>query len=240
MVTASPEQAIVTLLADGHPIFRSGMRFLLQELDCRLELIEASDAAESLHLLETRRYDLVLTSLFRHDPEHEAFLSRILAISDTCRVVIVSGGDDPCLIRTVIAAGAAGYVPKDNLPQVTLQALRLVLSGGVYVPPAALKTASPHAARSMGGEAPADAPVLTARQQSVLDLLARGASNKQIARELALSPGTVKAQVARLLRIFHASNRTELVIAAAKHISIDSRGSQSSPDGAGGDSGLSN
>jgi len=114
---------------------------------------------------------------------------------------------------------------------IALQAIRLVLAGGIYVPPAALAglygAVPPSAAPEPPPVARANGVALNDREQAILGLIVQGASNKAIARALGLSAGTVKAHVASLLRLHGAGNRTELVIAATKPGGVPS----AEPDG---------
>jgi DNA-binding NarL/FixJ family response regulator len=123
-------------------------------------------------------------------------------------LVVASGEDDPAVIRAALAAGAVGFLPKAESPDVLQQALRLVLGGGTYTPPQALSDLQPGAAPRP------DASGLTPRQTDVLRCLMRGQPNKLIARELGLTEGTVKIHIAAILRVLQARNRTEAVVVA--------------------------
>lgn len=130
-------------------------------------------------------------------------------------VVVISGTDDTEDALQALGAGAMGYVPQRSDLNTMVQALRLVLAGGTYVPP--LKPlaqtqapAAPAASRDW-----AELP-LTPRQKGVLDLLARGLSNKEIARELNIGVDTVKDHVAAVLKALGASSRTQAVLIATQ------------------------
>ena len=141
-------------------------------------------------------------------------------------LVIVSVKERAEDVRRGVEAGAAGYVPKSSSPDVLLGALRLVLSGGVYLPPHILEGALTDGARSgeesnghnlVGGQV----MNLTTRQRDVLDLLIEGMSNRDIARSLGLSSGTVKIHVSSILKAFKVTNRTQAVIAAKEILRSD-------------------
>jgi DNA-binding NarL/FixJ family response regulator len=115
-----------------------------------------------------------------------------------------------------------GFIPKTSSNQVMLQALRLVLSGGVYLPPVALGSRagagsppSPRASDPAPGMSARDLG-LTARQAQVLQLILQGKPNKVICRELGLAEGTVKIHVAAILRALNVSTRTQAVIEASR------------------------
>lgn len=138
-------------------------------------------------------------------------------------VIVLSGTEDSGAIRQVLDLGVQGYIPKSSPPDVILNAVRLVVGGGVYVPPEAMKPAGtgPHMATSFStpsGDGLTTrerlATVLTERQIDVLKLLAKGKPNKLIARELAISEGTVKIHLAAIFRALHVRNRLEALVAA--------------------------
>jgi DNA-binding NarL/FixJ family response regulator len=128
-------------------------------------------------------------------------------------VIVVSGADDPALVRQAVDHGALGFIPKSSTSAVIVNAIRLVLSGGTYLPreimatPAPVTNAAP-VPRAMEGLG------LTPRQADVLALLLAGKSNKLISRELNLAEGTVKNHVAAVLKALGVETRVQAVIAA--------------------------
>ncbi len=203
------------------------MRYLLHDELAPVDVSEANSRADTLALIEARRFDLVLTNLFSAEGDWEHFLVDLLKQGPAGKVMILSGIDDPATIRRVLTAGAAGYVLKETVPEITLQAIRLVLAGGIYIPPAALGSLSSHGAHEEAIVATTQGVQLTDRQLAVLSLLVEGATNKEIARLLNLSAGTVKAHVASLLRSYGAENRTELVMIASNRGSRPMKGRHS-------------
>ena len=207
------------LLGDVHPLFRSGMRYMLQNALAPAEVVEAGSRTEILSLLEAGSFDLVVTSLFSSEGEWDHFLADLLQRAPAGRVVVLSSVNEPTRICRILTAGAAGFVLKETPPDITLQAIRLVLAGGVYIPAAALSALARAVTPEPDAITPAANLPLTVRQHAVLSLIVQGASNKAIARALGLSAGTVKGHVASLLRLYGAENRTELVIAATRRSS---------------------
>jgi DNA-binding NarL/FixJ family response regulator len=194
------------LLIDDHALFREGLKFLLRSLDAALKVDDASDCAQALEHAAARSYDLVLLDL---KMPGLAGLDALAALRDAVPavpLVVLSGEDNPKVVRAAVDAGAMGFIPKSSTPEVMIQALRLVLAHGVYLPPAVLEA---------GGEAP-PSHGLTPRQLDVLRCVIQGKPNKIIARELDVSEGTVKAHLSSVLRAFNVRNRTEAVYAAAK------------------------
>jgi DNA-binding NarL/FixJ family response regulator len=210
---------------------------MLQEALAPAEVVEAGSRSELLALLERGSFDLVLTSLFSGEGGWDDFLSDLLQRAPAGRLMILSGVDEPGRICRILAAGAAGFVLKDTPSNITLHAVRLVLDGGIYIPPAALRALSRKGHPDEPGppEAPDLVPVngapLTERQRAVLRLVVQGASNKAIARSLNLSAGTVKGHVANLLRLYGAESRLALVFAATGRGGPRARGSEGSEAG---------
>jgi DNA-binding NarL/FixJ family response regulator len=131
-------------------------------------------------------------------------------------VVVLSGEEYSHVVRAAIELGAMGFIPKSSSPEVVMQALRLILAGGVYLPPAVLdgRLAEPLPAKPQAG--PAKLPGITERQMDVLRCVIQGKPNKVIARELDISEGTVKAHLSSVMQALGVHNRTETVFAAAK------------------------
>jgi DNA-binding NarL/FixJ family response regulator len=132
-------------------------------------------------------------------------------------VVVVSGEDDPAVVRAAIECGAMGFIPKSSTPEVMIQALKLVLAHGIYLPPRVLAASQlPDPAPSASASNDAGLTGLSMRQMDVLRCVIQGKPNKVIARELDVAEGTVKAHLSSVLRALGARNRTEAVYAAAK------------------------
>jgi DNA-binding NarL/FixJ family response regulator len=206
------------LLVDDHPLLRGGMRYLLRSLDADLEMDEASNCNEALEFVAGRSYDLVLLDLKMPGLNGLDALAALRASAPGMPLVVLSGESDPGLIRDAIDGGAMGFIPKSSTPEVLIQALRLVLAQGVYLPQLVLDGAYP--ARASAPVAPRTAssvlPGLTPRQMEVLHCVIRGQPNKVIARELELSEGTVKAHLSAVFQALGVHSRTEAVYAAAK------------------------
>jgi len=206
------------LLVDDHPLLRSGMRFLLRSLDASLEMDEASSCAQALEHVAGRNYDLILLDLNMPGLNGLDALAALRDAASDMPLVVLSGETDPRVVRAAIEGGAMGYIPKSSMPEVLIQALRLVLAHGVYLPPLVLDAAyaTPAPAPALPQCASTVLPGLTPRQMDVLRLVIRGKANKDIARELDLSEGTVKAHLSAVFQALDVHSRTEAVYAAAK------------------------
>jgi len=198
------------LVVDDHPLVREGLKHLLAGLHDNTRVLEAASAAAALETLAGRAdLDLVLLDVHLPDRDGLSLLAEIGREAPDLPVVMLSGAQDPALMRAALDAGAAGFIPKSSLSQVVLPALRLVLAGGVYVPPEMVF------ARATGGPDPA-APLLTERQRQVLQLIVEGGSNKEIAAKLQLSEPTVKGHLVAVFRALQVRTRTQAIAAAAR------------------------
>jgi len=208
------------LLIDDHALFREGLKFLLRSLDAALEVDEAGDCAKALEHAAERSYDLVLLDLKMPGVAGLDALAALREALPAAPLVVLSGEDNPGVVRAAIERGAMGFIPKSSTPEVLIQALRLVLAHGVYLPPAVLDAAGPAStAASVASQVSADQttlPGLTPRQMEVLRCVIQGKPNKIIARELDVSEGTVKAHLSSVLHALGTRNRTEAVYVAAK------------------------
>ena len=199
------------LIVEDHPAYRDGIRALLQKQEEGIELLEAETGDEALTLVA--RYadlDLVLLDIKLPDVDGFEVMENLLNIQPTIPVIMLSASDDLEDMRKALDIGAMGYIPKSTSAIVMSSAIKLVLSGGVYVPPDMLKS---HALQGSHYDA---SPVLTNRQRDVLGLLLEGQVNKQIANTLELSLPTVKAHVSAIFKALNVKNRTQAAIAAKR------------------------
>jgi DNA-binding NarL/FixJ family response regulator len=208
------------VLVDDHFLIREALRGLLRELDPGATVLEASCWRDASRLLdECPDAALVLLDLML--PDHDGFA----ALEETRKhhpgipIVILSGKCERDNVVKALELGAVGFIPKSGERKVTLSALALVLSGGVYVPPEILARgglpAAPTASRPAGKGSPEDFG-LTARQRNVLALMMRGKSNKAICRTLDLAEPTVRNHVTAILKSLGVTNRTEAVVMAGE------------------------
>jgi DNA-binding NarL/FixJ family response regulator len=203
---------VKVLLADDHPLFREGVKPVLHKLDPDLEIIEAIDypsAFAAMH--QAGEVDLALIDLTMPGMSGVDGVIRFRAAFPGIPLVVLSASEQAEDIHRLLAAGALGYVTKASPSEVILGALRLVLAGGVYIPPSLLNQ------HNGGGEHDSSRPSpLTSRQVEVLRELVKGHSNKQIAKSLDVTEGTVKIHLAAIFRILKVNNRTEAVLVAQK------------------------
>ena len=227
------------LLIDDHPLILSALKSVIQGLGENVTVagVSSANAARAALVLDAD-FDLVLLDLQLGDADGFDLLAELRAAYPALPVVVVSGSDRTSDVIRAIDLGAMGFVPKRTHNDMLFEALRLVMSGGVYVPPMTL---------GVEGAAAADPPAeqetvpgymnmigtqatqgdfqavptlatlgLTPRQTDVLALLLQGKPNKLIARELEVSVETIKDHVAAVLRALGVNSRTQAVLAVSQ------------------------
>jgi two-component system nitrate/nitrite response regulator NarL len=197
------------LIVDDHPLYREGMISALRARLVDLYVFGANSAEEGLDLLERHpEIDVVLIDVRLPGMDGFAALAVYSERFPTIARIVVSGDDDPALMRRAFGSGASGYIPKSLPVDEVALAIQRVLAGEMFVPPdtAALSTR----ASAVGAGA------LTLRQVEALRLLGEGYTNKEIARALAITERTAKAHVAAIFEALEADNRTQAVLAAQR------------------------
>lgn len=196
------------LLADDHKLVRAGLVLVLKQMEPDIELLEAGTGREAVSLAEAHNdIDLVLMDLDLPEGSGLEALSAINAKSAGMPVVILSAMEDQAMVSRAMELGARGFIPKSASGEVMVNSLRLVLSGGICLPPGYGEAR---------GEKNAELPNLTHRQLEVLRFMAQGNSNKEIARELGISENTVRVHISAIIGALDATNRTEAAYSAMR------------------------
>jgi DNA-binding NarL/FixJ family response regulator len=211
------------LIVDDHHLIREGLKPVLQRLGdgAPASVLEASSFQMAVEYADAHP-DLDLVVLDLHMPGVEGFaaLNDLQERQPGLPIVIMSGADDPALMRQAIDLGALGFIPKSSGSEVILNALRLVLSGGTYLP-REIMAAPPARPKKPTRAARLQDLGLTPRQVEVLELLVAGQPNKAICRELDLSEGTVKTHIAAIFRALDVTSRVQAVLAVSSLIQKD-------------------
>lgn len=203
------------LIADDHALFRDGMSLNLEKIDPQAVVFQAGSFSQALKIInDEKKLDLVIVDLDMPDMPWEEGIEELRKKSNGARFVVVSASEDSKSIRRAMANGVSGYIPKRSDAKIMTGALKLVLDGGTYLPPSILGSDTNHA--GITGEPKGKGKILTNRQSQVLELVAQGLSNKQIAYEMGVSEATVKLHINALLRSIGATNRTQAVVTAQK------------------------
>lgn len=219
------------LLVDDHPLILSALQTMIQELDPDVKVTAVGSAAAARSaLVADSEFDLVLLDLQLGDASGFDVLVEMRKAHPALPVVVISASDRASDVIQAIDLGAMGFVPKRASNDTLVDALRLVMAGGIYVPAMHLgsNVNSGHArAHTAAGIPAAEAATyqvtpsfeelgLTPRQSDVLTQLLQGKPNKEIARRLGLSVDTVKDHVQAVLRALGVSSRTQAVLAVSQ------------------------
>jgi DNA-binding NarL/FixJ family response regulator len=203
------------LLVDDHVMFRQGLKFLLSDLDEGLTFSEAGNCEQALELLENPAIGLILLDLNMPGTQGLGGLNAISARAPGIPLAVLSGEENPSVIRAAIEAGASGYITKSSNSEILLAALQLILAGGVYLPAIALNGMESRQAPVEHSGSSSNS-MLSERQTAVLLRAIQGQANKVIAADLKIAEGTVKTHLSAAFKVLGVHNRTEAVFAAAK------------------------
>lgn len=209
------------LLADDHALMREGLRHVLRRLEGEVTVVETADCSQMLEVVEQQSdFDIALLDIAMPGMDGLDGLECLRERLPSTPIVMLSAAEDPKIVREAFRRGAQGFIPKSSTGDVMLSAMRLVLSGGVYLPPSLLRWS----------DSPADDPSLpneiqhrtdgqlnlTQRQREVLTLIVTGKTNKEIARTLNMSETTVRTHATAIFKILNVTNRTQAGHVAAK------------------------
>ncbi|MBD1556251.1 response regulator transcription factor [Vibrio sp. S9_S30] len=204
------------LIADDHALVRKGVIAALSEHESSIKCEECTCIADVMTKLSAGDADLVLLDICLPDADGFSGLESIKSSYPAVPVAILSARDDEQSVRGALEAGADGYIPKASSTQVMLSAIQLILEGEVYLPSILLQ-ATQSRTNGLTGQSSSttrSASGLTKRQQEVLHLIEKGYSNKEIAREIFCTEGTVKAHVTAIFKLLGVNSRVKAVIAA--------------------------
>ena len=205
------------LICDDHEMMREALTGAVAIGWPEAEVVQAADYP-SAWAAAANGPDLILSDLVMPGATPVEGIRRLCEASPGTPILVITGNEDDAVLLDLIRLGVAGFAPKTSKSAVIEAAIRLVLAGGRYLPPRLAELAT-------RGAAPPSAPAarlppegfaarLTDRQLDVLRLIAGGGSNKEIARDLDLSPATIKAHTAAAIAALGAANRTEAAMRA--------------------------
>jgi len=209
------EDVVRVALADDHALLRAGFRLLIDHTPGLSCVGEAANGREAVEVAHREKPDVILMDV--RMPE----MSGIEATREICRgtsgldtrVIVLTTFDLDEYVFGAIRAGASGFLLKEVLPDELIRAIRVVAAGEALLTPAATRRLIT-AYVSQPERRVSPLPDVTARELEVLELIARGRSNEEIAAELHVSIGTVKSHISRLLTKLNARDRAQLVVAA--------------------------
>jgi two-component system, NarL family, response regulator len=197
---------ITVLIADDHPIFRTGLRTLIDEQPDMLVVGEAANGREAVALFSRYRPDVTLMDLRMPDLDGPAAIRAVLKVEPGARIIVLTSYDGDDDVERAAQAGAAGYLMKDTFVEGVLDAIRDVDAGELlFDEEVAAKLAHRDAA-----------PSLSPREVTILELIARGLSNKEIQASLSIAEGTLRNHLKRIYDKFHVTDRTQAALIGIK------------------------
>ncbi|AXE33337.1 response regulator [Chromobacterium phragmitis] len=208
-------QAIRILLIDDHTLFRSGLKALLQRQDDFVVVGEAADGLEGVKQAEQLKPDVVLLDLDMPVMNGREALGQILSGCPDAAVLMLTVSEDGDDLAECMRGGARGYLLKNINADFLLDSVRRAVDGDSVLSPE--MTAKLLARLRQPAAKASEADALTPRERETLGWLARGSSNKEIARALDLAESTVKVHVQNILRKLSLSSRVQAAVYAVEH-----------------------
>jgi len=205
--------AIRVVLADDHPLVRSGIRATLSD-EADIDLVaEASDAHEVLELSNKTQADVILLDISMPGP---SLAKTVAALKERCdsRILLLTAYNDDAYVRSAIRAGVAGYLLKDEAAEALVDAIRTVHKGNVWFSRSIV--AKMYEWRASEARS-AELPELTNREKDVLEAIARGWNNSRIAESLGLAEQTVRNYASSIYDKLGLHSRAEVIVWARKH-----------------------
>lgn len=222
-------EIIRIVIVDDHPLFREGIKRIL-EMESAFEVVGiASNGEEACELAESLRPDVFLMDINMPKMNGVEATEKIKSISPESKVVVLSIHDDENYVHQVISSGASGYLLKEMDSDALIEAIQVVAGGAAYIHPKVtgklitefrrLSTLQDHevAVEIMEGTGSERFSSLTPREKEVLQLMAEGRSNKAIGDYLYISEKTVKNHVSSILQKLVVQDRTQAVVISIKN-----------------------
>jgi len=205
------------LVVDDHALTREGVRLALRALGEDVTVLDAASVDAALAAIKRHNdIDLMLLDIGLAGADGFSLLQELRREKSTVPVVVISGTEQRDQVLKALDLGTLGFIPKSSSVEVMLQAVRLVLAGGTYIPQQALASARTGNGKrdEAAGKSRKAIEGLTGRQRQILVLMAQGKPNKLIADDLNISEATVKSHITDILRALGVTNRTQAVIVA--------------------------
>jgi DNA-binding NarL/FixJ family response regulator len=210
---------IRVLLVDDQYLIREGIASLL-ELEDAVEVVDmAANGREAIKKALDLKPDIILMDIRMPEMNGVEATAQIKQASPSCQVIMLTTFDDEEFVVQSLLAGACGYLMKDIPPKDLVQAINLAHAGIYQLAPevAGKLVGSLQKREAVAQQKPETDPALTSRELEVLKLLAKGASNKEIAKVFSVSEGTVKNHVSNILMRLGLRDRTQAAVYAVEH-----------------------
>jgi DNA-binding NarL/FixJ family response regulator len=205
---------IQVLIADDHPVFRHGMRAVLEAAPDTVVVGEATTGDEAITLAEQLRPDVIMMDLQMPHLNGIDATRRLRQVNPDAHVLVVTMFEDDSSVFAAMRAGARGYVLKDATKDEILRAIRAVAHGEAIFSPAIANRLITFFANSQAHTPPDLFPELTGREREILELIAQGHNNSEIAKRLDLSVKTVSNYVSNIFNKLQVADRAAAIIRA--------------------------
>ena len=212
---------IKVLIVDDHQVVRQGLRTFLELHEDILVVGEAGNGADAVAMAARLTPDVILMDLVMPSMEGMTATSRIKSIHPETRVIALTSFTEDDKIFPALQAGASSYLLKDVTPDELVDAIRAAHHGEARLHPDVVRRLVEQAAHQPPPKQTTFKPALTEREQEVIQLVAEGKSNREIAGALTISDKTVKAHISNILGKLELSDRTQMAIYAFKNGLVD-------------------
>jgi DNA-binding NarL/FixJ family response regulator len=207
------DHIIRIVIADDHPVFRFGLRALLEAQPDMVVLGEAESGSEAVQMAQSLQPDLLLLDINMPELNGIEATKQITAVDPHPAVLIITMLDDDTVF-TAMQAGARGFLLKGAEGNETLRAIRAVANGEVIFSPGVAEQMMYFFRRGEKKRDPDPFPELTPREREILELLAQGLTNNAIAEKLVLSPKTIRNQTSNIFSKLQVASRNEAIVKA--------------------------
>lgn len=203
---------IRVILADDHPLIRSGIRMALQEEECVTVVAEAVSGAEVRQLCQAYGPDILLLDLNMPGSSATQSVTYLKQYQPQLKILVLTAYDDEAYIRGMTMLGVDGYMLKDEAPDTVVRAVHTIMNGGSWFSRSILEKLI-----LLQPSGQLHTEKLTEREQDLLMLLARGSDNQSIATELSLAEQTVRNYLSQLYSKLQITSRSEAIVWAIRH-----------------------
>lgn len=206
--------ALRMLIVDDHPVVREGMKALLHIITSHSTIDLAANAEEAIILLQEKTFDLLITDIHLPGKSGIELAQYAHKTLPHLKILAMSTFGDRSYVSEMIKNGAGGFLSKNSDQETIKEAIERIMRGEIFIGKNLEENIRPIVSQS-------DQPILTRREKEVLQLIAQGLTNKEIADKIFVSTSTVDSHRKNLLHKFNVMNTAALVAHAAKHRLLD-------------------